>query len=401
MQDLAVNVFVLSAMLVAYTIVGYPIMLALAVAIRHRRDELRHWTPRSVTILLAVHNGEDWIARKINSLLALDYPASRLHILVLDDGSTDETRRIVSRVTDPRIELVTLPRGGKARALNAGLAIARGEILLFTDVRQSLHPQSLRRLVERFADPTVGVVSGELVIQAADQEQRSVGLYWRYEKWIRRLQGRIGSMTGATGCLYAMRRELAVTMPPGMLVDDMYLPLSAFLRGSRIVFESAATAFDHGTTPGEEFHRKVRTLAGNLQVLRALPRLLVPSNSMWLHFLSHKIARLLLPYALLAVGFSSVFLPAPMRAATLTAQGVCYALALTDLLIPPSWLIKRYSSIARTFVVLMAAAFWAPLASLRNGATLWRPAATRVPLPGSAPIEQPDAGWRHATAAVR
>lgn len=399
MQDIAVSVFALSAVMIVYTIVGYPLVLALLTAVRRRKVELREWTPRTVTVLLAVHNGAAWIARKLESLLALDYPHSLMHILVLDDGSTDETSHVVRHVTDPRVELVTLPRGGKAQALNAGLARARGEILFFTDVRQPLHPQSLRRLVERFADPLVGVVSGELVIQPADQEEKTEGLYWRYEKWIRRHQSRLDSMTGATGCVYAMRRELAMLLPPDTLVDDMYLPLSASLRGSRIVFEPEARAFDYGTTPTEEFRRKVRTLAGNVQLLRAMPRLLSPSNRMWFHFVSHKVARLLLPYALLLMGVSSLLLPSPGRAVMLTVQGLFYVMALADVRVPASWRVKRCSSLARTFVVLMAAALCAPPASVLERGTVWRPAS--VGAPGDGGLRNRDTPWRPAATVVR
>ncbi|MCX6552125.1 MAG: glycosyltransferase family 2 protein [Acidobacteria bacterium] len=400
MQDLAVNLFVFSVAVIVYTIAGYPFVLALLTSLRRRRVDGRRFEPRSVTVLLAVHNGEAWIARKLASLLALDYPRELVHVLVLDDGSTDGTAEVVRRVTDPRVELVTLPHGGKAQALNAGLARARGEILFFTDVRQPLHPQSLRRLVERFADPRVGVVSGELVIHAANREESTVGLYWKYEKWIRRQQSLLNGMTGATGCIYAMRRELAVPLPPDTLVDDMFLPLSARLRGSRIVFEPGAKAFDCGTTPAEEFRRKVRTLAGNVQVVRALPRLLWSSNGISFHFVSHKLARLVLPYAILLMGLSSLLLPSPGRAVMLAVQGLSCLLAVVDLRVPPSWRVKRVSSSARTFLVLVAAALCAPPASLLGRAAVWRP--TRAAVAGSGEVLQGrEANWRRAPAVVR
>jgi poly-beta-1,6-N-acetyl-D-glucosamine synthase len=302
-------------------------------------------------------------------------------------------------VASPLVELVSLPRGGKAKALNAGLARARGEILFFTDVRQRLDVQTLRRLVERFADPLVGVVSGELVIEAADREEVTVGLYWRYEKWIRRHQSLLGSMTGATGCVYAMRRDLAVPLPPDTLVDDMYLPLSAFLRGSRIVFEPGARAFDRGTVAAEEFWRKVRTLAGNVQIVRELPRLLVPSSGIWFHFVSHKVARLLLPYAVLLMAGSSLMLPEPGRTAILACLGACVAAALADIFVPASWRLKRCSSLARTFVVMMAAALCAPPASLLKLDTIWRP--STVAVPGAGAPGYSGTRWRRAATAVR
>ena len=373
MQDVAIAVCAFSAGLVVYTIIGYPLVLALLTANRRPEASRVAGTPPAVTVLLAVHNGEAWIARKLESLLALDYPSHLLRILVLDDGSTDDTPSLVQAVTDVRVELVSLPRGGKARALNAGIALAHSEILFFTDVRQTLHPHSLRRLVARFDDPSVGVASGELVIQNADRQEEVVSLYWRYEKWIRRHQSALDAMTGATGCIYAMRRYLARPLPTDMLVDDMYLPLSAWLKGHRIVFESEAKAYDYGSTPAEEFRRKVRTLAGNIQVVQALPGLLSGSARPGFHFVSHKMVRLALPWAVLLVGLSSLWLPSPARGVMLAAQAVCYTLAALDVVIPSRSRLKRLSAAPRTFVVLLAAAAWAtPLALVGRGAQ-WRP----------------------------
>jgi hypothetical protein len=181
----------------------------------------------------------------------------------------------------------------------------------------------------------------------------------------------IDSVAGATGCIYAMRRDLAVPLPPDTLVDDMYLPLSAFLRGSRVVFEPRARAFDEPTTPAVEFRRKVRTLAGNFQIMAELPRLLSPVNRMWFHFVSHKVARLCLPYALILAGVSSFALPAPFRAPLIVAQAGFYVTAFLDVVVPASWPLKRMSAAARTFVVLMCATLCAPAALLLAGRTVW------------------------------
>ena len=383
MQDVAIILFALSACLVVYTTIGYPLALALLTAIRRPAAPTTAGALRSVTVLLAVHNGDAWIGRKLESLRALDYPAHLLRILVLDDGSTDDTPAIARATSDPRIEVVSLPRGGKARALNAGIALAHSELLFFTDVRQAMHPQSLRRLVARFDDPSVGVVSGELVILSADRQEDAVGLYWRYEKWIRRHQSALDAMTGATGCIYAMRRALARPLPADMLVDDMYLPLSAWLSGHRIVFEPEAKAYDIGSTPAEEFRRKVRTLAGNIQVVRALPRLITGTTRPLFHFVSHKMVRLLLPWAVMLVGMTSLALPASTRGAMLAAQAVCYALAALDTVIPATWRMKRLTAAPRTFVVLLAAAAWAAPAALLGRNVQWQP--SRVGIGRTAP----------------
>ncbi len=175
-----------------------------------------------------------------------------------------------------------------------------------------------------------------------------------------------------------MRRELAVPLPPDTLVDDMYLPLAAFFRGYRVVLVDAR-AFDAPTMLETEFRRKVRTLAGVYQVIGAYPRLLGPANRMWLHFVSHKLARLLLPWALLAAAALSFALPAPWRLPMLAAQAAFYGLASADALVPESRRLKRATSAARTFCVLMAASLCAVSIWFVESRALWgRPTGTRA-----------------------
>jgi cellulose synthase/poly-beta-1,6-N-acetylglucosamine synthase-like glycosyltransferase len=278
--------------------------------------------------------------------------------------------------------LIELPRGGKAAALNVGLSRAKGDILFFTDVRQDLHPQSLPNLVSCFSDPRVGVASGELIIRAgAGTEEASVGLYWKYEKWIRVQLSRIDSVMGATGCIYAMRRELAASMPPATLVDDMYLPLAAFFRGYRVILDQSALAFDYPTQLAGEFRRKVRTLAGVYQVIGQYPALLGPRNRMWLHFVSHKLARLLMPWALLVALVASFALPDPYRVWAIAAQALGYGLAVADTWVPEGAALKRLTSPLRTFVVLMGASLCAVAILFVPARMLW--GQTRVAAEGS------------------
>ncbi len=355
-----------------YTLAGYPLLLALAA--RFRAREVRRALIRpTVSVILPVYNGQRWIAAKLESILRLDYPALLVEILVVSDGSTDSTEAIVRRFAErARLHWIPLRRGGKAAALNAGIGSATGEVLFFTDVRQELAPESLARLVECLADPSVGVVSGELVIREGEgTEEANVGLYWKYEKWIRKAQSKIDSVAGATGCIYAMRRELAATLPAGTLNDDMYLPLAAFFRGYRVILEERARAYDFPTQLASEFRRKVRTLAGVYQIVGQYPALLGPRNRMWLHFLSHKLARLLMPWAMLIALAASFGLPAPWRGITLAAQAAGCALAAGDLILPEGTALKRLSSPARTFLTLMAASLCAVAYFFVPAANLW------------------------------
>lgn len=356
MKNVWIFLTVLSVAFIVYTLFGYPLLLALVGHLAEKPIR-RKPSAKTVSILIPVRNGERFVRAKLESILHLNYPRHLLEILVISDGSDDRTDEFVREFTPQGVELLRIPRGGKALALNVGISRVHGEIILMTDVRQQLEPESLSRLVACFADPTVGAVSGELrIMKGETREEAGVGLYWRYETWIRTQLSRIDSMFGATGPFYAMRRELTAPLPPDILLDDVYLPMNAFFQGYRLIAEPAAVAYDYPTSLHSEFLRKVRTLAGNLQLIRLRPQLLGPSNRMWVHFVSYKVARLLLPYAFITLALSSFGLPPPWRIASLAGQLFFYGLGALDVWIPDGWAVKRASSLVRTFVVLMAAA---------------------------------------------
>jgi poly-beta-1,6-N-acetyl-D-glucosamine synthase len=373
---MAIIVSIASIAFLIYVIAIYPLLLGLLARNRPRAAGAPSALP-TVSVILPVYNGEAFIRAKIDTLLALDYPPDLMQILFVSDGSTDGTDELVRTYGKARVQLIRIPRGGKPRALNAGRAHATGEVLFFTDVRQALSTNALRALVSRLAEPGVGVASGELVIEPGGTAGEGPGLYWRYEVWIRSRLSRLGVLQGATGCIYAMRREYAVPLPEQTLADDVYLPLAAFFRGQRIVFEPEAKAFDYTPQLGAEFRRKVRTLAGMYQVVGAYPRLLWPGSRGWLHFLSHKMARLMLPLALLALLISSFQVPDPYRVVLLSGQAAVYGLALLDLLVPRGFPLKRVTSFARTCVVMIAAATCAAAALLVPNQRLWQPTAIR------------------------
>jgi poly-beta-1,6-N-acetyl-D-glucosamine synthase len=374
-ETAAAVVFFASTALVVYILAGYPIVLALMTS-RGRGRQAQKPLPRMrVTVLLPVRDGERWIAAKLDSIRGLDYPREDLHVIVLDDGSVDRTAEIARGYAsaDFDVQVLELPSQGKAAALNAGLAAAAGDVLFFTDVRQPLEVHSLRYLVERFADPGVGVVSGELVIfDGATLQEATIGSYWKYEKWIRRRQSVLGVVPGATGCIYAMRRTLASPLPQDTLCDDMHLPIGAFFKGYRVIFEPRARAYDYPTRLDAEFGRKVRTLAGNYQILRDYPRLLVPTHRMWLHFMSHKVGRLVLPWAIVAAGLAIPFLPAPWAAIAAGFGAAVLLIVAVDPWIAERSALKRFTSVARTVFSLLAASAWALPTFLRGGGRAWK-----------------------------
>jgi cellulose synthase/poly-beta-1,6-N-acetylglucosamine synthase-like glycosyltransferase len=325
--------FWLSAFVVAYVYVGYPLLIAAWAGLR-RPGPARVEGERlpGVSVLLAVRDEAGRLPSRLENLLALDYPPDRLEVIVVSNGSRDATLGVLDQLAG-RVMAFAIPAGGKAGALNVAAAAASGEILVFADARQQFAADAVRRLVEPFADPRVGAVSGELILDTesaagpADEDAASstvgegVGLYWRYEKWLRRRESDVHSMLGATGAIYAMRRSLWRPLPPDTLLDDVLAPMRAVLAGRRVVFAPKARAFDRASRDAAtEERRKRRTLAGNYQLLWLEPRLLVPGlNPVWLQFVSHKVGRLLVPYALLGLAVSS---------AALAPTGAVYGLAL-------------------------------------------------------------------------
>ena len=357
---------------VLYVLAGYPLLLGF-LARRFARPTLQADRPLQpeVTVLLPVHNGEAWIGQKLESIFQLHYPREKLQVVVVADGCEDRSEEIACQYP---VEVIRIPKSGKAVALNAALEQARGEILFYTDVRQPLEPDSLQLLVNRFVDPTVGVVTGELVIRdGTTQEEANVGLYWNYEKWIRKRLSQLDSVLGATGCIYAMRRQLARSLPPGTLLDDVHQPMQAFFAGYRIVMEERAKAYDIPTGLEAEFWRKVRTQAGIYQLLRHFPMLLWPGTRMWLHFISYKFGRLMLPFLLLGAAVGALLLPDPWRVVALTSQVLFYGLALGNRWIPATaGFVKKLSAAVSAFVVLVGAAGCAAGILFIPATRLWR-----------------------------
>jgi poly-beta-1,6-N-acetyl-D-glucosamine synthase len=347
--------FLLSAGLISYVIVGYPLLLHL-LAHRYRKPFRSGNRLLQISIVIPVHNGGRFLRRKLESILKLDYPPELIEVLVVSDGSVDDTNDIARQFSDYGVQLLSIPRLGKPGALNAAVPRVGGEILVLTDVRQELTPESIRWLVAPFADPAVGVVSGELILRdGTTPDEADVGIYWKYESWIRKNLSLLDSMLGATGPFYAIRRSLFQAVPEDILLDDVYLPMTVFFKNFRLVVEPKAIAYDYPMTREREFGRKVRTLGGNYQLLMRMPRLLSPSNRLLWHFLSYKVGRLLLPWLVLTMFLSSVRLPSPWNVLLVGSQVTIGGLALCDPRIPQRSALKRISSPARTFLVLLAA----------------------------------------------
>lgn len=344
-----------------YVLLGYPLLLLMLTHVWPR--PLRRGEPdATVTVIIPARNGARWLAAKLDSVLAQDYPRDLFDVIVVSDGSSDMTESIARQYEGRGVRLIALPAGGKPAALNASVPGAKGELILLTDVRQQLEPDCMRKLAACMTDPAVGAVSGDLRIRGiGDVEQQSTGIYWRYESAIRRALSRVDSLLGATGPIYMIRRRLFSPIPAESLLDDVWLPMSIHLKGYRSVLEESAVAWDEPTDLAMEFRRKVRTQAGMLQFIATFPGLFGRRNRMRFHFLSLKVGRLLLPYFLAGTFVSAIFLRVPWSFVMTVPQLLLWGAALVDPLIPPRANIKRLTTPARAFAVLIFSA----LAALR------------------------------------
>jgi glycosyltransferase involved in cell wall biosynthesis len=378
--------FWLSAAVVLYAYAGYPALIALAAWLRPApRVQKKEITP-AVTLLIVVRNEEECLEEKLRNALALDYPRERLEILVASDGSTDGTEAIAARFAARGVRLLALAPGGKAAALNEAVPRAGGDILVLTDARQTLAPDAVRRLAAYFADPTVGAVSGELHLLASPgSEVDGVGLYWKYEKLLRKAESRFDSTVGVTGAFYALRKELFVPLDPRTILDDVAIPMRATLAGRRVLFAPEARAWDRvEESAAREYRRKVRTLAGNYQLVALYPALLHPLRDrlLW-QLVSHKLTRLAVPWCLLVLLLASTRLSvtgAALYRAALAAQALFYLLAMTGGLCSRRWRALHLTSLPYAFVLLNVAAARALVGFLRGTETAaWRGGAARAP----------------------
>jgi len=365
-------IFWIALLFIFYTYAGYPILLLIWAKVFPK--PINKATPieyPTVSVLIAAKNEEANIGPRIENLLVQNYPEEKLEIIIISDGSGDRTNEIVSGFSDhlkgrkTTIELLALDKSkGKPNALNKGIELAKGEIIVFTDARQKFDSNVIEELIANFSDLTVGCVSGELLfVEDTDSNiKKEMGLYWKIEKIVRKLESRIGSVVGATGAIYAIRKSLYKELPEETLLDDVLTPMNITLQGYRTIFESDACAYDIvSQNVKQEWGRKVRTLAGNWQFINIKPELFfLTHNPIWWRFLSHKIFRLLVPFFLPLLFASALLSEGAFYMAFLFSQLFFYGMAASG------WLNSamqqyRIINLSYFFVVLNLAAlngFW-------------------------------------------
>jgi len=332
-----ITIFWTSIFFIIYCYFVYPLLLMLVALFYHPKISKAPREPK-VSILVSVWNEEDVIADKIRNLLSADYPPERLEVLIGSDGSDDRTNEIVRAVNDPRVRLVEHDqRRGKMAMINDLIDHAQYDIIVFTDARQRFAPDTIKNLVANLADPNVGCVSGELIFsQKEGGTAKGINLYWNYEKFIRAQESRIHSMLGATGAIYAIRKELFVKIPEHIVLDDVFVPFKIIEQGYRAVFDDKAKAYDEvADSPREEHRRKTRTLFGNYQIFTMFGHLFIPFKSpIAVQLFSHKLLRVLVPFLMVGVVISNaLLLDESLYQVFFVLQGAFYCMAVCGALL--------------------------------------------------------------------
>ncbi len=326
--------------LLLYVYVGFALLLAAVGLVLNRRVKKHPLTP-SVSVVIAAYNEEASITERLDNLLELDYPRDRLEVIVASDGSDDATERIVEGYAGLGVRLLSLPRRGKIHALNDAVAVASGEILVFSDANSIYDRQALRTLVRNFADPEVGGVGGNTIYiteKNADTCSKGENLYWNYDKWLKEMESRTGSIISAHGAIYAIRRELYQPLTDPAVTDDFAISTGVIEQGYRLVFEKEARAYEVAIpAANREFWRKVRMMTRGLRGVRLRRRLLNPFKYGFYAVIlfTHKLLRRLVAAFLLTLFASSLALAPQGGFYALFCQGqmVFYALALVGYLL--------------------------------------------------------------------
>lgn len=357
--------FWVSAGLILYAYVGYPVLIGLLSRCVPRP---RFTVPNSaasaglpsVSLIIAAYKEESIILQRINNALAMDYPADKIEILIGCDGNEDATGELVRGVHDSRVRLMQFEkRRGKPSVLNDCAAAARGEILAFSDANTFWNRDALLRLVSPFRNHRVGGVCGQLLLTDPVTGGNVDGLYWRYENFLKRCEGRLGALLGFNGAIYAMRKSLWNSIPPQTIVDDFLIGMRIHQQHQRLLFDEAAVAHEESApTVAAEFHRRARIGAGGFQSLCWLLPLLAPwHGSVAFAFWSHKVLRWLCPlFMVIALAANLLLIPHHWGyAALFISQVAFYGPAIAGLYSPGQGVSSKLLKLSSLFVSMNAA----------------------------------------------
>ena len=380
------TIFWLSISVIAYCYLLYPLILWSWAKLSAPEDPTRPTRSRPaewpfVSLVIAAYKEERVILERVQNALLMDYPADRIEIIIGCDGAEDATGDLVQTVDDSRIKLMQFPkRRGKPAVLNDCVAAARGDIIAFSDANTFWDRGALRILANHFEAETVGGVCGQLILTDPVTGKNVDGMYWRYENFLKRCEGRIGALLGANGAIYAIRRDNWAPIPVNTIVDDFLIGMRVHLSGNRLVFDESARATEESAPSMEaEFHRRARIGAGGFQSLCWLRQLLNPLRSPagWpvaFAFWSHKVLRWICPlFLVLALLANTCLLSLPLYRVLFVCQFGFWAMALCGHLIPGSGTASRLLRLSSMFVSMnlaLAVGFWRWLRNSQSG--VWK-----------------------------
>ena len=299
---MTITLFWLCLTIVVYTYVGYGIVLYLLVLIKRLATKAKPLADITddclpeVTLMVCAYNEEDIIAEKMDNTLRLNYPADRLHLVWVTDGSNDNTNSLLAAYPDVKV-IYSPERRGKAAAIKHGIKEIDTEIVMMTDANTMLNPGAVREIARLMQDPRVGCVSGEKKVMArsdSDEAAQGEGLYWKYESTLKRLDSELYSAMGAAGELCVIRRQLMTDIPDDTLLDDFIISMEIVKKGYKIAYTSNAYAMEYGSADlHEESKRKRRIAAGGLQSCWRLRSLMNPLRHpvVAFQFVSHRVLR--------------------------------------------------------------------------------------------------------------
>jgi cellulose synthase/poly-beta-1,6-N-acetylglucosamine synthase-like glycosyltransferase len=357
--------------LLLYTYLIFPLLLALRGMVVHRPYRSAPIHPRA-SLIIAARNEADGIGAKLDNIDGLEYPPDHLEVIIASDGSEDETEAIVSAHRGRPIRLVRLPRRGKAAALNAAVAKATGEILIFSDANSRYAPDAIARLVAPFADESIGGVAGNQVYERSARPRAGTQgehAYWSYDRLLKAAESRAGNTVSATGAIYAIRRHLFRPVPDGV-TDDFYTSVGVIAQGGRLVFAPDAIAYEPPAATGRlEFQRKVRIMTRGLRAVAMRRELLDPRRYGFyaIQLLSHKVLRRLMaaPLLILAIAAPSLWRHGALYRLMTVGQAAIYGSALLGMA-PWGWARRRFFELPAFFCIATAASALATWNVLRG-----------------------------------
>lgn len=265
----------------------------------------------SISLIISAYNEENVILQKLNNCLTLNYPTDKMEIIIASDGSTDETNSIVSNFDSDRIKFIDLPRMGKVNVINEIVPEASGKILVFSDANTIYDCNAIIELVKYFNKKQIGCVCGNLkLVNPTEKELDGESSYWKYEKWIKNLESKLGIVVGANGAIYAIRKKLFESLPPTTINDDFHISMKIFDKGYDVVFSEKAIGKEYiAKNFHAEFKRHIRDGAGHYREMAHFISLLsVFRGKRFFSYFSHRVIRWLVPFLLILIFLLNIVL---------------------------------------------------------------------------------------------